>query len=68
MEAWHVVAFQGVVEMILAVNILACLGDHSEVLPVVGHQGLAVRKVWTFATVGGTVECQTLSLRETVGF
>lgn len=54
--------------MTLAVNILAYLRDHSEAHPVVGHQSPAVRKVWMFATVGGTVEYQTLSLKETVEF
>lgn len=49
-------------------NILAYLKDHSEAHPVVGHQSRAVRKVWMFATVGGTVGYQTLSLKETVEF
>jgi len=61
-------ASQGAVEMILAVHILACLEVHSEDHLVSGHLGLAVRKVWTFATAGGTMVCQTLSLKETVGF
>jgi len=36
--------------------------------PGTDHQVLALRKVWMTATVGGTVEYQTLSLMEIVEF
>jgi len=54
--------------MILAVNILAYLTAHSVAHLVIGHQSRAVRRVWMFATVGGTAEYQTLSLTGTVEF
>jgi len=67
-ETWHAGAFLGVAERNLAVNILEYWRVHSEDHPGTDHLVQALRKVWMIATVGGTVEFQTLSLMEIVEF
>jgi len=61
-------AFLDVAGKILVVNILAYLLVHFGDQQMVVHQDWALKKVWNFATVGGTVESQSLSLMETVEF